>query len=175
MKRSTVDERQLGLDFSLQVEVFVDAARSMLELKQAPPPHDPDIETEAELYVEIAGACKAAIRESGKSREQILDAINSQFHKVDGDPAGKKPLTINMFNNYLSKPTENRIPVWLLYGIAAVTGSLKPFRPLVAGLGGKIITSVEETELLLGKLEQHIRDGATLKRQLQRELSGRGR
>jgi len=132
-------------------------------------------------------------RHFGRSGSPIGSGMTGQADKEDGSregrPAGspvdprmtgtqsdpKRPLSINMFNNYLSKPGEIKLPVWVVYGISLATGSLRPFRALVAGLGGKVISANEETELLLGKLEQHIREGAAIKRQLQRELSGRGR
>lgn len=200
VKRRYEDPNQMALCFCEQVETFISTTTAMAELAHEVfiPEPEPEMESEEELYVELAAACKAAIRESGLSREEVLGRVNRHFgrsgdDKKDGSREGraagspvdprmtgtqsdpKRPLSINMFNNYLSKPGEIKLPVWVVYGISLATGSLRPFRALVAGLGGKVISANEETELLLGKLEQHIREGAAIKRQLQRELSGRGR
>lgn len=200
VKRRYEDPNQMALCFCEQVETFISTTTAMAELAHEVfiPEPEPEMESEEELYVELAAACKAAIRESGLSREEVLGRVNRHFGRSgddkkdgsrEGRPAGspvdprmtgtqsdpKRPLSINMFNNYLSKPGEIKLPVWVVYGISLATGSLRPFRALVAGLGGKVISANEETELLLGKLEQHIREGAAIKRQLQRELSGRGR
>lgn len=200
VKRRYEDPNQMALCFCEQVETFISTTTAMAELAHEVfiPEPEPEMESEEELYVELAAACKAAIRESGLSREEVLGRVNRHFGRsgddkkdgsLEGRAAGspvdprmtgtqsdpKRPLSINMFNNYLSKPGEIKLPVWVVYGISLATGSLRPFRALVAGLGGKVISANEETELLLGKLEQHIREGAAIKRQLQRELSGRGR
>jgi hypothetical protein len=128
------------------------------------------IETEDEFYVELAAACKQAIRQSGMSREQVLDEINRRFGRTGED--GRKPLSIHMFNNHLSKPQESRVPAWLVWAVCRATGSLAPFRVQVEALGGVVAAAEEETELLFGKLERHIRQLQAAKRSLARRLGG---
>ena len=101
---------------------------------------------------------------SGLSREQVLDAVNHMFGRC-----GKRVVSIHMFNNYLSKPSENRIPAWLVHGIAMVCASDEPVRPLLRS-GSVIVGAEEQTELLLGKVDQQIRDMQALKRAVARQL-----
>jgi len=137
--------------------------------------------SELELAIEIAAACKKAIRESGLSRDQVLDRINELFGRNGPETAagpddlnnGSKPLSLPMFNHYLSKPHEYKIQPWLLQGICRVTGSLEPLEPLVSPLGARIVSAEETTELMLGKLEAQIRESRRLKTQLAKQLAAR--
>lgn len=119
------------------------------------------IENEFELCVVIATGIKKAVGESGMSREQMVDHINIYFRRSKDEAARddrlcRNPLTIHMFNNYLSKPAEYPIPAYYLFAIHHVTKSLEPAKVLVEAEGAKIATGQEIRQLALGKLEDHI-------------------
>jgi len=167
------DPNQLHMEFCERIETFAEVTREILDHANAAVKAlecTEGIETEDELHVEIAAACKQAIRESGMTRDQVLDGINRYLGRTeDGEtPDRKKKYSIHMLNNWLSKPSDNRLPTRVLHAIVKITGSLVPYEVLVADAGGVVISSAERTELQLGKLEQLIREAASMKRQLMR-------
>ncbi|MBW2562091.1 MAG: hypothetical protein JRE40_14730, partial [Deltaproteobacteria bacterium] len=83
-------------------------------------------------------------------------------------PACRKPLTIHMFNNYLSKPSEYPIPVYYLYAIHRVTRSLEPAATLVAPEGARIASGGELRQMTLGKLEENMVEMRRLRKELRK-------
>ena len=109
-RRTIFDKRQriLDLDFSSRVENLIDQKQEILRTVR--PEKTYAIEDHQELCVEIAGAIKRAIKNTGLSREQIVDGINDYFGWT-----GKKQLSIHTLNNYIAKPVERPIPAYLLF------------------------------------------------------------
>jgi hypothetical protein len=172
-KRPTkIDPHQLHLDltYSEKVERYVEAKTKIFDAIQNGP-SAANVENEFEACIEIAAAIKKAVRESGMSREQLVDAINSYFGRSNGGaetdpPACRRPLTIHMLNNYLSKPCEYPIPAYFLFAIHQVTGVIEPGATIIAAAGGQVATLEEVRLLQLGKLEQTIDEMQRLRTEL---------
>ncbi|MBE0599378.1 MAG: hypothetical protein IH614_19215 [Desulfuromonadales bacterium] len=176
MARQTmkIAPNQLPLDFAAQVDTYVEARTEILEAIQERPASPVDNEFEA--CIEIAAAVKKAVRDSGMSREQLVDAINAYFGRTEegaeaDPPTCRKPLTLNQINHYLSKPTEYPIPAYYLFALHHVTGVIEPGATIIAAAGGQVATAEEMRLLQLGKLEQTLDE----MRRLRSELRGRAR
>jgi len=177
-KRQTkIDKNQMSFDlsYSQQVDRYVEAKAEIHEAIQHVAVAAP-VENEFEACIEIAAAIKKAVRDSGLSREQLVDAINEYFGRTvegaDADPPTcRKPLTINQLNHYLSKPVDYPFPSYYLYAVHAVTGIIEPAATIIAAAGGQVATEEEVRLLQLGKLEQTLDE----LRKLRSELKGRAR
>lgn len=110
--------------------------------------------------VELAAAVKSTIRQTGISRPEMVDAINKHYgwpttDEVDAmDVRPEDHLSLHMFNHYLSKPTEYRMPGGLLFAICRITGSLEPCRVIASAGGGDVVEQNEKNELLAGKAKK---------------------
>jgi len=171
-KRNLHDPNQLPLDFSAQVDAYVEVRSEILEAIEAAPA-GVSSENEFEACIEIAVAVKSAYREAHLSREQLLDGINAYFGRSDAGakaepPTCRKPLSLDILNNYLSKPAEYPLPAYLLYAIHHVTGSLEPAKVILAAEGAQVATAREVRLMQLGKLEETLAE----MQQLRRELKG---
>ena len=163
-KRIDIHPDQLAFDFDRTLDTYQKAKEEILEACHEPRPAK-SMDNEAEACIEIAAAIKRAIRHSNLSREQVVDGINAYFGRAPKND-GKKPLTIHMLNNYLSKPVQYPIPTYYIYAIQHVTGSLAPARALVEPLDARVITGVEVRQMALGKLDETIQEMQRLKREL---------
>ena len=110
-----IDPRQQEFDFTKKVKRLNSAMASVARAIYEPPKPVVPVENEYEACIEIAVAVKQAIRASGLSREQVVDEINTYFGRTEegakaNEPTCRRPLSIHMLNNYLSKPTEYPIP-----------------------------------------------------------------
>lgn len=184
MKRRFVDEKQQAMDFEAQLEVICDAVGAIADRCEETRTEQRE-RSRAEFYVEQAAACKRAIQKSGMSRAQIVDRINENWRPIEEEcgidgaktegrsraERGINPplLSLCMLNNYLSKPTENRLPAWLIYAICEVTECLEPLAVQIENLGGTIIDRDERDELTLGKLEATLKAARVLKTQMIRQ------
>lgn len=171
-----IDPAQEAFDFDALVDEFIEVKTDLVEAAGAKPHAHRATENEMEACIEIAAAIKRSLRESGMSRDHLVDGINAYFGRseaaAEADPAAcRKPLTIHMLNNYLSKPCEYPIPAYYLYAIHHVTGIIEPAATIVAAAGGQVATAEEVRLLQLGKLEQTLDE----MRRLRSELRGRGR
>lgn len=171
-RKKPTDPNQLPLDFTAQVDEYVEVKADILEAAKEPL-HRQCGENEMEACIEIAAAVKRTLRESGMSRDQLVDGINSYFGRseqgaISAPPECRKPLTLNMLNNYLSKPCEYPIPAYYLYAIHNVTGIIEPAATIVAAEGAQVATAHEVRLLQLGRLDQTIAEMQTLKKQLKR-------
>lgn len=172
-RKSKIDPNQKTFDFNFTEKIdhhirVVDEIQS--DIDAGPDPVYP-VENEFEACVEIAAAIKAAIRESGLSREQVVDDINAYFGRTEAGsktdpPECRNPLTINVFNNYLSKPAECPMPAYYLYAVHRVTGHMHPARVIVAAEGAKVATGREIKQMTLGKLEELAAETRKLKKEL---------
>ncbi len=147
------DDEQLELDFCSQIEAFAKATRLMIEESktQASIEEGNGIKEEDKLFVQVAAACKRAIADSGRSRAEVLDDVNRYLGRI-GSAASKRPISIHVFNNYLSAPTKDPMRTSVVHAIAAVTQSFSPYEILIQDLGGRVITNDEVIELQLGKI-----------------------
>lgn len=176
MKKRPIPDSQMPFDFNALVEEYLEVKADLVEAaRESVSPHQV-AENEMEACIEIAAAIKRTLRESNLSREQLVDGINAYFGRTDegadaDPPACRKPLTIHMLNNYLSKPCEYPIPTYYLYAIHHVTGIIEPGATIVAAAGGQVATAEEVRLLQLGKLEQTLDE----LRRLRSELRGRAR
>jgi hypothetical protein len=175
MKKTSVPNNQLPLDFEALVDEYIEVKTDLVEAAGRKP-GPMSAESEMEACIEIAAAIKRTLRESGKSRDQLVDGINAYFGRTDegaekDPPECRKPLTIHMLNNYLSKPCEYPIPAYYLYAIHHVTGIIEPAATIVAAAGGQVATAEEIRLLQLGKLEQTLDE----MRRLRSELRGKAR
>lgn len=177
-KKRFVDDRQIGLDFDRQVEeaitVMSRLADGSLPIETETAEEDEAIDCDS-LYVLMAEACKDAIRELGVSRELVVDRLNAMF--VFSEAEGTvNPITIHILNNYLSKPTLNRLPVWVVMGICAITGSHGPMDVIARKLGLTVITGMERLHLHLGRADELARQSAATKKSILKEIGSlRGR
>ncbi|MEN6420957.1 MAG: hypothetical protein ABFD76_03345 [Smithella sp.] len=124
------------------------------------------VETYEEACIELAAAIKRTIRDFGKSRDIIVDAINAYFGWDTRDK--RKCLTLTTFNNYLSKPVQYPIPAIYIVAIQHICHSLEPTRYFADLEGGKVITGDEVRKLALGKLD----DAMSEMRRLKKEFRG---
>ena len=126
---------------------------------------------EFEFSMAIAAGIKRAIDRSGYSREQVVDKINDFFGRSKADahadtPTCRNPLSIHMLNNYLSKPQVNPIPAYYLFAIHRITKDLEPIRVMAESEGAQIATAEDIRHMALGRLEEHLAEMNTLKKQL---------
>jgi len=173
-RREKIDPRQMEFDwdFPSKLEKVLHEREELKDKVIEGPPKVMKTENEFELCVLLAAGIKKAITESGLSREQMVDEINNYFGRTaeeaaKDDPVCRNPLTIHMFNNYLSKPAECPIPAFYLFAIHHVTESLEPARVMVEMEGARIATGSEIRQLNIGKLEEHIIEIKKLKKELQ--------
>lgn len=172
-RRKKIDAHpdQIAFDFDKRLQAYQEAKEQILEAcADAKPPKAN--EDEKEICVEIAAACKRAIRETDMSREQVVDAINEYFGRSADNDDGRNPLSIHMLNNYLSKPVEYPIPTYYVYAIQVVTDSFEPTRVLVEPMDGKVISGSEVRQMALGKLDETITEMQRLKRELKGKRHG---
>ncbi|MCF6246893.1 MAG: hypothetical protein L3J69_05975 [Desulfobacula sp.] len=172
-RKVKIDPNQMEFDwdFPSKLEKVLHDRAELREKVILGPPKRRQTENEFEICVVIAAGIKKAIDESELSRDQVVDLINEYFGRTKeeakkDDPLCRNPLTINMFNNYLSKPAECPIPAYYLFAIHHVTKSLEPVKVFVEAEGAKIATGSEIRQMALGKLEEHIVEIKKLKKEL---------
>lgn len=175
-QKQKIDPNQMEFDwdFPSKLEKVLQERDVLQEKVILGPPKARQAENEFEICVVLAAGIKKAIDESELSRDQVVDLINGYFGRTKeeakkDDPICRNPLTINMFNNYLSKPAECPIPAYYLFAIHHVTESLEPARVFVEAEGAKIATGGEIRQMALGKLEDHM----TEIKKLKKEIKGR--
>ena len=173
IRREKIDPRQMEFDwdFPSKLEKVLQEREDLKDQVIAGPPKFMKTENEFELCVMLAAGIKKAITESGLSREQVVDEINAYFGRTaeeaaTDDPSCRNPLTIHMFNNYLSKPSECPIPAYYLFAIHHVTESLEPAKVFVETEGARIATGEEIRQMAIGKLEDHLVEIKKLKKEI---------
>ncbi|MDY6971080.1 MAG: hypothetical protein SV775_02010 [Thermodesulfobacteriota bacterium] len=164
-KYKKLAHKQCTFDFSFEkrVQAHLKEKSEILETIHNTEPAK-TIESYEEACIEQAAAIKKAVRDSGMSREEVVDRINEYFGWTANNKG--KHLSIHMFNHHLSKPAQYPIPAPLLYAIHHVTGSLAPCRSFAEAEDGDVITQDEKKELMLGKMETAVYEMQRLKREL---------
>lgn len=128
-------------------------------------------ENDFESCIAVAAACKKAITESGLSREQVVDGINKYFGRTEEDASGDdptcfKPLTVHMFNNYLSKPTVYKLPAYMIFAIQSVCGTQAISRLFAEADGAQVVNGSEVKRLNLLKIHDSIAELKKMEKQL---------
>jgi hypothetical protein len=154
-----IDTEQSVFDFDAPIEAYSKLREDLL----TSPAVVTTVETYEEGCIEIAASVKRMIRDSGKSREEMVDAINQYFGWNGADK--RKCLTITTFNNWLSKPVEYPIQAIYITAIQHICKSMETTRYFAELEGGKIITGDEVRKLALGKLDDAIAEMRRLKRE----------
>lgn len=174
-KSKKLDGRQRNFEFSFGNRVITHLA-SKEEVLDAigtdKAPHA--MENYEEACIELAAAVKRAVREYGKRtgirdiRKHMVAEINKYFGASvqDVPESSKMPLSIHMFNHYLSKPAEYPMPGALLYAIHHITGSLEPCRTFTDAEGGEVITREDRQHLMLGRAEAALLELQRVKKEL---------
>lgn len=182
--KEKLDSRQLSLfDYDRKIEDYV-ALKT--EILRSPEKADKEAHSWEEDCIAIAAAIKSAIKKSGLSREQIVEAVNDYYGwsqeisdcRSDISKKGKgkkaqtgKRLTIHMFNHFLSKPTKYPIQAYYIFAIQSITKSLEPCISFAEAENAQVISGDEKRALTLGKIDDHILELQRLKK----ELRGKGR
>ncbi|MGD8388796.1 MAG: hypothetical protein PVG49_16740 [Desulfobacteraceae bacterium] len=170
--KKRIDAKQMSFldrDYDSKIEEYV-ALKT--EILGAPPARDGrEAQSWEEDCIEIAAAIKAAIKASGLSRQQVVDAVNILYGWPADSPkksGEKKPrhLSIHMFNHYLSKPVEYPIPSYLIFAIQRVTSSLVPCIAFAEAEGAQVISGDEVRQMRLGKLDDTLIEMQRLKKAL---------
>lgn len=166
-----VTQMEFDWDFPSKLEKVVRDRKRIGDIVAAGSFRQTQAENEFDLCVVLAAGVKKAISLSGLSRDQVVDEINKYFGRNHDDAskdAGicRKPLTIHMLNNYLSKPAHYPIPAYYLFAIHHITKSLEPGRVMVEAEGAKVATGAEIRQMALGKLEEHIVEINKLKKEI---------
>jgi len=159
-KHKRIVTNQASLDFDTPIEAY---SRLRDEILNAPQPVC-IVESYEEIAIEQAAVVKATIRESGMSRDQIVDAINQYFGWVTNDK--RKCLTLATLNNYLSKPIQYPFPSIIIISIQHICRSLKPIGFMAELEGGRVISRAEVRELSMGKLDNAIKEMQRMKKEL---------
>jgi hypothetical protein len=104
-------------------------------------------------------ALRAAIKESGLSREVIADQMNL----ILGSMEMRGLVTVDQINSWTKNQEDRVIPLVLLPVFCKVTDSVFPFQVLLQPLGAKIMSVKDEVYLELGKA--HAMKRAALKKE----------
>lgn len=165
-----IDAAQMSLfDCDSKIEEY---AALKAEILDTPPARNEreDMQSWEEDCIEIAAAVKRAIKKSGLSREEVVDAVNRHYGwtPAPGQKGKKtgKGLSIHMFNHYLSKPVSYPIPAFYLFAIQRVTNSLAPCTAFAEAEGAQVISGDEVRQMRLGKLDDTLIELQRLKRAL---------
>ncbi|NPU84407.1 MAG: hypothetical protein HPY65_07945 [Syntrophaceae bacterium] len=156
-KRMKLDPNQRSFDFDTPIQEYESLRVKLL----AAPEKSGRMESYEEGCIEIAATVKSALRASGMSREEMVDAINAYFGASDKH----KRLSIHMFNHYLSKPAEYPLPAVLIFAIQNITGSLETISTLAKAEEARVINGEEVRKLAIGKLDDAIAEMQRLKKE----------
>ena len=156
-KGKRIDTKQAAFDFDAPIQEY-EALRVKLT---AAPEKNLQCESFAEACIAIAATVKSALRASGMSRDDMVDAINAYFCATDK----VKHLSIHMFNNYLSKPVQYPMPAAYIYAIQHITGSLATIEDLAKAEQARVISGEEVRKLAIGKLDDAIAEMQKLKKE----------
>lgn len=178
MKKDRTPENQTAFNFSALLDEYDEIKADLITAAAEPLPVSYGSHNEMEDCIEIAAAVSRTVRAWG-SREQFVDALNAYFGRSEegakaDPPTCRKPLSIHMFNNHLSKPTEYPLPAYFFYAVHAITGVIEPGATIIAAAGGQVITAEEIKLLQLGKLEQTLDQIHKIRREI-RAANGRHR
>ena len=153
-----IDPTQQPLDFDTPIAEYQSLRVQLI----AGPEKLERVENYAEACIEVAATVKSCLRAWGKSREEMVDAINHFFCATEKD---SWHLSIHMFNHYLSKPTEYPMPAAIIYAIQHITGSQEITSSFAKAEGARVISGEEVRELAIGKIDDAIAEMQRLKKE----------
>jgi hypothetical protein len=145
------------LDFDAPIQQYEELRVKLLNVQET----QGRIDSFEEACIEVAATVKSALRASGMSRDEMVDAINAYFSAAES----KWRLSIHMFNHYLSKPTEYPMPAALIYAIQHITGSLETIANFAKAEDARVISGEEVRKLAIGKLDDAIAEMQRLKKE----------
>lgn len=120
---------------------------------------------------DIKAAMNQAVKDSGKSREQVLDLLNAMAARYGMRLNGKGGLSKDTFEKWLNIEDGDRMPS--IKGITifcAVLGTPKPMETMVKLLGGQIIEGKDVSLLRWSKRYHQAKDLRKQMRELESEL-----
>ena len=159
-KRKKTLDTQTVFDFESPIEAYIELRNQLT--REMPPSTEAKEYRYEEYCIEIAASLKKAIRTSGLSREQMVDAVNDFFGWPKDDK--RKSLSIHMLNNYLCKPAEYPVPSPIIHAIQRITGSIEPITSIAEMEGLKVITKEEINMLNLGRIDSALAELHRLKK-----------
>ena len=125
----------------------------------------------ATVMRDIKIAMNEAIKDSGKSRDQVLDMMNGLATRYGMRLNGRAGLSKDSFEKWLNVEEENRLPS--MKGITvfcSVLQTTKPLAAMVMLLGGNIIEGQDITMLNWAKRYHQAKDLRKQMKQLEDEL-----
>ena len=97
---------------------------------------------------DVKESLNQAVKDSGKSREQILDSVNELAHRHGLALSGKGGVSKDLLDKWLNVEDDSRVPgIKALSLLCAVLETSEPILPLVLPLGGMVIND-EDVKLL---------------------------
>ena len=157
-RKNCLDTRQMSFNFDRHIDEYRDLKAEILDQEPQKVNH-----TYQEACIEIAAALKRMQRQSGLSREQLVDLVNEYF---GWGAKSIKRLTIHMFNHYLSKPVQYPIPSYYIFAVQAVTVSLEICQTFAGAEHARVISRDEVRQMTLGKIDENIMELQRLKKEL---------
>ena len=93
-------------------------------------------------------ALNQAVRESDRSREQVLDAVNELARRHGLAVQNRAGVSKDLFEKWLNPEDDCRVPTLKsLALICAALGTIEPLTPLAEAVGGRVIDD-DEARLL---------------------------
>lgn len=174
-RKNCLDDGQLSIfDYDVKIEEYISLKSEILSRPTAPAREPNDWEGDC---FAVASSIKKALHESGIARKEMPDLVNKnygwptieEYKKLSSSKKkGLKHLSLEMFNHYLSKPTEYPIPSYYLFAIQSVTKSLEPCRSFAEAVDARVISGDEVRALTLGKLDKTILEMRNLQKELRK-------
>lgn len=125
----------------------------------------------ATVMRDIKIAMNEAIKDSGKSRDQVLDMMNGLATRHGMRLNGRAGLSKDSFEKWLNVEEEDRLPSMKgLTVFCAVLQTTKPLAAMVMLLGGNIIEGQDITMLNWAKRYHQAKDLRKQMKQLEDEL-----
>jgi len=164
-KKRNKNDNQMLLPFEYKEKVkelsihYEKVGKALDQVVESGPSKTQKVENEMELAQEIVVAIKQDLREADISRETFVDRINEYLGRTtegaDSDPPTcRKKLTLNMLNNYLSKPQKYPIPAFFLYPVIDIFNSYRVINAIVGVTGATVVSGEDIRKLTLLRLQE---------------------
>ena len=120
---------------------------------------------------DVKEALNQAVRESDRSREQVLDAVNELARRHGLAVQNRAGVSKDLFEKWLNPEDDCRVPTLKsLALICAALGTIEPLTPLVEAVGGRVIDDDEARLLEWAKAYHQTRQLKKKMRKLEEEL-----
>jgi hypothetical protein len=125
----------------------------------------------ATVMRDIKIAMNQAVRDSGKSREQVLDMVNALAARYGVRLNGRGGLSKDTFEKWLNAEDESRMPgIKGITFFCAVLNTTAPLAAMVGLLGGQVIEGADITMLKWAKRYHQAKDLRKQMKQLEEKL-----